>query len=339
MGRKKKFKINKKLKNALVTIAITILIYLLSKTGVFESIDKAIAETGLADIVDTTDTSVVSTVPTVKTNTEIIEKVAQNIQIDSNKLNILFFDVGQADCILVLNKGKCVLIDAGNSGDGEFIVNGIKALGIEKIDYVVGTHIHEDHIGGMSYIVDSFDIGEFYLPYNETTTTTYYKKLLTSLTEKEESIVEINVGDKFSVEDANFEVMAVDHSEPENANNTSIVLELVFGNQKYLFMGDAETEVEDGRKWNDVDVLKVGHHGSNTSTSQEFLNQVAPEISIISVGEGNSYGLPKDKILTRLEKIGTTIYRTDNDGTIQLISDGNTNEIVKIEVNFDSSQN
>ena len=177
MGRKKKFKINKKLKNALVTIAITILIYLLSKTGVLESIDKAIAETGLADIVDTTDTSVVSTVPTVKTNTEIIEKVAQNIQIDSNKLNILFFDVGQADCILVLNKGKCVLIDAGNSGDGEFIVNGIKALGIEKIDYVVGTHIHEDHIGGMSYIVDSFDIGEFYLPYNETTTTTYYKKL------------------------------------------------------------------------------------------------------------------------------------------------------------------
>lgn len=339
MGRKKKRKISKKLKNALITIAITILIYLLSKTGILTAIDKAIAETGLADIVDTTDTSVVSTKPTVKTNTEIVEKVAQNIQIDSNKLNILFFDVGQADCILVLNKGKSVLIDAGNSGDGEFIVNGIKALGIEKIDYVVGTHVHEDHIGGMSYIVDSFDIGEFYLPYNETTTTTYYKKLLTSLTEKEESIIEINVGDKFSVEDANFEVMAVDHSEPENANNTSIVLELVYGNQKYLFMGDAETEVEEGRKWNDVDVLKVGHHGSNTSTSQEFLNQVAPEISIISVGEGNSYGLPKDKILTRLEKIGTTIYRTDNDGTIQLISDGTSNEIVKIDVNFDSSQN
>lgn len=339
MGRKKKRKISKKLKNALLTIAITILIYLLSKTGVLTAIDKAIAETGLADIVDTTDTSIVSTVPTVKTNTEIVEKVAKNIQIDSNKLNILFLDVGQADCILVLNKGKSVLIDSGNSGDGEFIVNGIKALGIEKIDYVVGTHVHEDHIGGMSYIVDSFDIGEFYLPYNETTTTTYYKKLLTSLTEKEESIVEINVGDKFAIEDANFEVMAVDHSEPENANNTSIVLELVYGNQKYLFMGDAETEVEEARKWNDVDVLKVGHHGSNTSTSQEFLNQVAPEISIISVGEGNSYGLPKDKILTRLEKIGTTIYRTDNDGTIQLISDGTSNEIVKIDVNFDSSQN
>lgn len=336
MGRKKKRKINKKLRNALTTITVTLLIYLMSKTGVLTEIDKAIAENGFVNIIDT---SVVDTTSKIKKDTEISEKVAQNIQIDSSKLNILFFDVGQADCILILNKGKSVLIDAGNSGDGELVVNGIKALGIEKIDYVIGTHVHEDHIGGMSDIVNSFDIGEFYLPYNETTTTTYYKKLLTSLIEKKESIVEINVGDKFAIEDAKFEVMAVDNSELENANNTSIVLELEYGNQKYLFMGDAETEVEEARKWNDVDVLKVGHHGSNTSTSQEFLNQVLPEISVISVGEGNSYGLPKDKILTRLEKIGTTIYRTDKDGTIQLISDGNTNEIIKVDVNFDSSQN
>lgn len=336
MGRKKKRKINKKLRNALTTITVTLLIYLMSKTGVLTEVDKAIAENGFVNIIDT---SVVDTTSKIKKDTEISEKVAQNIQIDSSKLNILFFDVGQADCILILNKGKSVLIDAGNSGDGELVVNGIKALGIEKIDYVIGTHVHEDHIGGMSDIVNSFDIGEFYLPYNETTTTTYYKKLLTSLIEKKESIVEINVGDKFAIEDAKFEVMAVDNSELENANNTSIVLELEYGNQKYLFMGDAETEVEESRKWNDVDVLKVGHHGSNTSTSQEFLNQVLPEISVISVGEGNSYGLPKDKILTRLEKIGTTIYRTDKDGTIQLISDGNTNEIIKVDVNFDSSQN
>lgn len=336
MGRKKKRKINKKLRNTLTTITVTLLIYLMSKTGVLTEIDKAIAENGFVNIIDT---SVVDTTSKIKKDTEISEKVAQNIQIDSSKLNILFFDVGQADCILILNKGKSVLIDAGNSGDGELVVNGIKALGIEKIDYVIGTHVHEDHIGGMSDIVNSFDIGEFYLPYNETTTTTYYKKLLTSLIEKKESIVEINVGDKFAIEDAKFEVMAVDNSELENANNTSIVLELEFGNQKYLFMGDAEIEVEEARKWNDVDILKVGHHGSNTSTSQEFLNQVLPEISVISVGEGNSYGLPKDKIVTRLEKIGTTIYRTDKDGTIQLISDGNTNEIIKVDVNFDSSQN
>ena len=336
MGRKKKNKINKKLKDVLITVITFIIIYFLSQTGILAAIDKAIEDTGLADIVDTRDSSVVPTTPEVKANIEIIEKVSQSIQIDQDKLNVLFFDVGQADCILILNQGKTVLIDAGNKGDGELIVNGIKALGIDKLDYVIGTHVHEDHIGGMSYIIESFEIGDFYLPYNETSTTTYYKKLLAALAKKEEPIVEVNVGDKFNLPEANFEIMAIDHSEPENTNNASIVLEMCYGEQKYLFMGDAETEVEESRKWNDVDVLKVGHHGSNTSSSQVFLNQVAPELSIISVGEGNSYGLPKDKIIKRLEKIGTTIYRTDKDGTIQLISDGKTNEIIKIDVSFDS---
>ena len=340
MGRKKKnkFKINKKLKDVLITLITFLIIYFLSQTGILAAIDKAIEDTGLADVVDTRDSSVVSTTPEVKENVEIIEKVSQNIQINPDKLNILFFDVGQADCILILNNGKTALIDAGNNGDGELIVNGITALGIEKLDYVVGTHVHEDHIGGMSYIIDSFEIGDFYLPYNETTTTTYYKKLLASLTRKGEPIVEVNVGDKFELQNATLEVMAVDHSEPENVNNTSIVLEMCYGEKKYLFMGDAEVEVESARKWNDVDVLKVGHHGSNSSTSQEFLEQITPELSIIPVGEGNSYELPKDRIIKRLEKIGTKIYRTDKDGTIQLVSDGASNEIIKIDINFDSSQ-
>lgn len=339
MGRKKKKpKISKKTKEAIIGIVCLIILYFLAEFGVLEKIDKAIADTGLAEIVDTRETSVVETTPQVKTNQEIIEKVSENIVIDSNKLNIIFLDVGQADCQLILYKGKSMLIDAGNSGDGEYIVNGLKGLGITTLDYVIGTHVHEDHIGGMSYIIDSFDIGEFYLPYNATTTTSYYKKLLTSLTTKEESINEVNVGDKINIEDLNFEVMAVDNTEPDNANTSSIVLEMTYGDLKYLFMGDAETENEEARNWNDIDVLKVGHHGSNTSSSEEFLNQVLPEISVICVGEGNSYGLPKDKILNRLENIGSTIYRTDNDGTIQIISDGKTNEVVKIDVNFDSSQ-
>ena len=303
-----------------------------------EKIDDAIRATGLAEIVDTRETSVVETKPQVKTNVEIIEKVSENIAIDKNKLNILFLDVGQADCQLILYKGKAVLIDAGNSNDGEYIVNGLKGLGITKLDYVIGTHVHEDHVGGMSFVIDSFEIGDFYLPYNTTSTTSYYKKLLTALTDKEESINEANVGDKFYIEDLNFEIMSVDNLEPENENISSIVVEMTYGKQKYLFMGDAEDENEEARKWNDVDVLKVGHHGSNTSTTEEFLNQVLPEISIISVGEGNSYNLPKDKILKRLENIESTIYRTDRDGTIQIVSDGNSNEVIKIDVNFDGSQ-
>lgn len=339
MGRKKKkLKISKRTKEAIVGIILLIIVYFLAEYGVLEKIDNAIRETELAEVVDTRETSGVETKPKVKINTEIIEKVSENIVIDNNKLNILFFDVGQADCQLILYKGKSMLIDAGNSNDGEYIVNGLEGLGISKLDYVIGTHVHEDHVGGMSYIIDSFEIGAFYLPYNTTSTTSYYKKLLTALTDKEESINEANVGDKFYIEDLMFEVMSVDNLEPENENVSSIVVEMTYGNQKYLFMGDAEEENEDARNWNDVDVLKVGHHGSNTSSSEGFLNQVLPEISIISVGEDNSYNLPKDKILKRLEDIESTIYRTDRDGTIQLVSDGKTNEIIKIDVNFDGSQ-
>ena len=338
MGRKKKLKISKKTKEVLLGTIALIIIYFLAEYGILEKIDNAIKDTGLAQIVDTEETSNIETKPKVKTNAEIVEKVSESVVIDPNKLNILFFDVGQADSQLILYKGKSMLIDAGNSNDGEEIVNGLKALGITNLDYVIGTHVHEDHVGGMSFIIDSFEIGDFYLPYNETSTTSYYKKLLTSLTEKEESINEANIGDKFYLEDLGFEIMSVDNSEPENTNASSIVLEMTYGQMKYLFMADAEKENEDGRSWNDVDVLKVGHHGSNTSSTEKFLNQVSPEISIISVGEGNSYELPKEKILNRLEKIGTTIYRTDNDGTIQIISDGIKNEVVKIDVDFDGSQ-
>ena len=338
MGRKKKFKINKRTKEAIIGIIFVIVIYFLSKYGILEQIDNAIRDTGLAEIVDTRETSVVETKPQVKTNTEIIEKVSESIVIDNNKLNILFLDVGQADSQLILYKGQSMLIDAGNSTDGEYIVNGLKGLGITKLDYVIGTHVHEDHVGGMSQIIDSFEIGDFYLPYNTTSTTSYYKKILTSLTDKEEAINEANVGDKIHIEDLEVEIMSVDNSQPENENISSIVIEMTLGKQKYLFMGDAEDENEKARNWNDVDVLKVGHHGSNTSSCEEFLKQVMPEISIISVGEGNSYNLPKDKILKRLENIDSTIYRTDLDGTIQIVSDGTTNEVIKIDVNFDGSQ-
>jgi competence protein ComEC len=336
MGRKKK-KINKQLKEFIILILIVLIFVVAQKSGIISNIEKEIETSGIANIVDTSDTSNVSLIPRVKDDTQIITSVSENINIEPSKLNILFFDVGQADCELIISNGQTLLIDAGNSRDGEKIVNAIRGLGISRLDYVVGTHVHEDHTGGMSYIVDSFDIGTFYLPYNTTSTTNFYKKLLTSLTNKKMTITEANIGDKFTVGETNCEIMSVDNSEPENINEESIVIEMSFGTQKYLFMGDAEKVNEDKRQWNDIDVLKVGHHGSNTSSSQKFLEQVLPEISIISVGKDNSYGLPKDKILERLNKIGSTIYRTDNDGTIQLISDGNTNKIVKVNLSLDGN--
>lgn len=336
MGRKKKIT-KKDLKKIYAIIIFIITVILAWKTPALEIINQSIANTGLAEIVDTSKTSNIATVGKVKENIEIQENVSENIIIDNEKLNILFFNVGQADSQLIINNGKTMLIDAGNQKDGELIVNAIKALNIEKLDYVIGTHIHEDHIGGMTDIVNSFEIGSFYLPYNTTTTSNYYKKLLTAMSNKNLSITEAVSGDKITLENATCEIMCVDNSEPENQNLASIVLELSYGNMKYLFMGDAEKENEEERSWNDIDVLKVGHHGSNTSSTEEFLNQVLPEISIISVGKDNSYGLPKDKILKRLENINSKIYRTDTDGTIQIISDGNENIINKIDISFDGN--
>lgn len=328
MARKKKK--SKILLQIIILIILLLLLFFTEQPELFEFLDVVYDEFGVVSAFE-------NTFGGVKKDQEIISRVSEDIIIDKNKLNILFLDVGQADCELIVYKGKTILIDAGNSKDGPKIVNGLKALNINKIDYVIGTHVHEDHIGGMSYIIDEFDIGKFYLPYNTQNTMSYYTKLLNSLNNKNLSINEANIGDKFFIEDIACEIMSVDNSEPEDANLSSIVLEVRYKNLKYLFMGDAEIENEKSRIWNDVDVLKVGHHGSNSSSSEKFLKQVLPEIAVIPVGRDNSYELPKNKVLNRFSKLGTDIYRTDLDGTIQIVSDGNQNEIVKIEISFDGN--
>jgi len=328
MARKKKK--SKLLMQIIILIVLLFLLFITEQPELLEMLDIVYSEFGIVSASE-------NTFGGVKKNQEILSSVSENINIDKTRLNVLFLDVGQADSILIVYDGKTVLIDAGNSKDGEKIVNGIKALGINKLDYVIGTHVHEDHVGGMSYIIDAFEIGKFYLPYNTKNTTSYYSKLLNSLSNKSLSINEAKIGDKFLIEDLMFEIMSVDNTEPENANLTSIVIEMTYKDQKFLFMGDAETPNEKARTWNDIDVLKVGHHGSNTSSSDKFLKQVLPEIAIISVGKNNSYNLPKENIIKRIKNYGTEIYRTDFDGTIQIISDGKTNEIVKIEISFDGN--
>ena len=317
---------NRELQKLLTCIIIFLLLIMAEKSGLFAAVDSEtnkISKTDIAQILN------------YEKKPEIIESVSNNLNIDRSKLNIIYFYVGQADCTLVMQGNSVLLIDSGNSGDGDNVVNALKTLGIEKIDVIVGTHVHEDHIGSMSDIIDNFEVGRFYLPYNATTTTSFYRRLLKSLTVHDMGIEEAIIGEKFNIGNAECEIMTVDNSDPENINEESIVLELRYGTQKYLFMGDAEVKNEASRSWNDIDVLKVGHHGSNTSSSIDFLNQVKPEISIISVGKDNSYGLPKKKIINRLQKINSIVYRTDEDGTIQLISDGNTNEIVKVDINLD----
>ena len=270
---------------------------------------------------------------------DVVTEKADTLDVQKDNLNIFFLDVGQADCTILIYNDKVAMIDAGNVSDGEKIVKCIKDLGIKKLDYVIGTHIHEDHIGGLSKVIDNIEIEKLYLPYNDKNTTNYYKKILKSLQVKEMMIEEALVGDKLMLTDEiEMEIMSVDNNMPEDENDASIVVQVNYKEMEYLFMADATVKVEEARVWEDINVLKVGHHGSNTSSSDKFLNMVKPEISIISVGRDNSYGLPKDKIIKRLNSIGTNIYRTDKVNTIQLVSDGFENRIFEIDACFDGNE-
>ena len=269
-------------------------------------------------------------------NNRNVNNLYSNINIDNSKLNIFYFNVGQADSSLIMYEGKTILIDAGNGSDGEEILNLINAKGIDKIDYLIGTHIHEDHIGGMTDIINNFPVERIFMPHNETDNSDFYSKVRKAIDSKGLSIEIVEQADKFYLnESLAFEILYVDNTEPSEPNNASIVVEVTYGEQEYLFMGDAEETVENKMLnkglLQDIDVLKVGHHGSDTSTTENFLDKILPEISIISVQEGVKYDdIPNAEVLERLED-KSKVYRTDKDGTIWLTSDGKTNSITILE--------
>ena len=253
-------------------------------------------------------------------NEQQVEFVAQE------DLLIDFIDVGQADSILIRNQDEVMLIDAGTNEAGETVVNYLQNLGITKIDYLIGTHPHEDHIGGLDDVINHFDIGQIYMPKIETTTKTF-EDVLDAIETKNLTLTSPNRGDKIELGQAEGEFMTEPILDKDNLNVSSLVLRLEFGNTSYLFMGDAEEENEETINWPKTDVLKVGHHGSSTSSSESFLEQVQPKYAIIMAGKDNSYGLPTQETINKLSNIGSEIYRTDEDGTIQMTSDGNTIQI------------
>lgn len=326
MQKKRRKKFNKKDKKYLYLLFIAVLFIIY--TTVFGNNNETIELPNFL-INNTTET----TVQEITSNSASSNSVAVS---NDSSLEIYFFDVGQADSILIKNNNQNMLIDAGNNSDGRLIVSYLKNdLKIEKLDYIVGTHTHEDHIGGLDDVINSLNVEKIYMPFTSNVSTKTYEDVENAIIEKNLSITNPQVGETFSLGDANFEVMFVDNSEPDEKNDSSIVLKLNFGNQKYLFMGDAETKTESSRDWEKVNVLKVGHHGSNTSSSEKFIKTVSPDIAIISVGPNNSYNLPKNEILERLKKYNSTIYRTDTDGTIYLKSNGLENTINKLNVCLD----
>jgi len=249
---------------------------------------------------------------------------------DSNHLTLHFIDVGQADSMLgILPNGETILIDAGNREDGNSIVRYIKTQQIKKIDYVIATHPHEDHIGGLAEVINSFDIGSIYMPKVTTTTKTFENTML-AIKNKGLKVTTATAGVSIlNVDNLKIELLAPNSSTYEDLNSYSAVTKITFGNTSFLLTGDADN-ISEGEmfKYNlKADLLKVGHHGSSTSTSAEFLKAVAPKFAIISVGKGNTYGHPTQKTLTALKNAGVTTYRTDINGTIVATSDGNNIEI------------
>lgn len=270
-----------------------------------------------------------------ETSNEVEYRQEETVKINPDNLIIHFVDVGQADCILISKNNKYILIDAGNNEDGELLVEYFKELGVKEFEYVIATHAHEDHIGGMDDIINNFNLDHFYMP-DVITTTKTFEDVLDSLLAKEQAFETPNIGDKFKLDDMEFEVLYIGE-EKTDLNNCSIVLKLTYQNTTYLFTGDATDKVEkilinEGKDLSS-DVLKVGHHGSQYSSTAAFLKAVNPRYAIIQVGENNTYDHPKQITLDKLEKLNTLIYRTDKDGTIILTSDGENISFETIKTN------
>lgn len=240
-------------------------------------------------------------------------------------LSVHFIDVGQADAALLLCAGKAMLIDGGNKADSNLIYTYLQKQGITHLDYVVATHAHEDHVGGLSGALTAVStVGHVLSPVTDYNTKAF--RDFVAKTQAHGRQIEIpNAGDTFSLGDATVTVVGPvkKYTDP---NNTSIVLRIVFGETSFLFTGDMESDaetdlIESGAILKST-VLKVGHHGSYTSTSYRFLREVAPSYGVISVGTNNSYGHPHDVVLSRLRDAEVKLYRTDLQGDIICRSDG-----------------
>ncbi|MHB8126651.1 MAG: ComEC/Rec2 family competence protein [Desulfitobacteriaceae bacterium] len=244
-----------------------------------------------------------------------------------DKLRVSYIDVGQGDSILIqVPDGKSILIDAGENDKGNRVVTYLQNQGVKRLDKVIWTHSHADHIGGADVVTRAFDIGQVIMP-KETSTTQTYKDLITAIKTKGLTITEAKAGLKIDLgPKTTIQLVAPNSSGYKDMNDYSVVLSLTYGQNTFLFTGDApalsEHEMISTTFNLKADVLKVGHHGSYSSTSADFLAKVQPKYAIISVGKGNTYGHPANATLAKLIKAGAKIYRTDESGTIVAESDG-----------------
>lgn len=241
------------------------------------------------------------------------------------ELVVHMIDVGQADCFLLIQNEKTALVDCGTRSTGKDAVEYIKALGITELDYVIGTHPHDDHMGGMYDIITNFDVGTIIIPdsRNAEITANWYIKLMKELKTGNYKVDFPEKGDIITLGDAIMQVLSAETDVNGNTNNYSIVFKVTFGQMDMIMTGDAETEIEMNILESGIDIdaeiLKVGHHGSDTSNSEEFLDAITPQYGLISCKVGNKYEHPIKSTMEKLEERNVKVYRTDESGSVIMI--------------------
>ena len=249
---------------------------------------------------------------------------AQNPTPDGSRLTVHYIDVGQADCALLECDGRFMLIDGGNVADSSLVTSYLQKAGVQELDAVVCSHAHEDHVGGLAGVLAVYPTTAVYAP-TRTYSSNCFDDFVYYADQQRLTITIPSPGERWTLGSASVTVLGPVDSYADT-NNTSIVLLVQFGKNRFLFTGDMERDAENDLLESGAnvkaDVLKVGHHGSYSSTSYRFLYEVAPKYAVISVGRDNSYGHPHDEPLSRLHDADATVYRTDQLGSIIATSDG-----------------
>lgn len=240
--------------------------------------------------------------------------------VEAASLKVYYIDVGQGDSqFIVAPSGKTLLIDAGEQATGSSVVSFIQSLGYSRIDYVMASHYHADHLGGLDVVVNALQPSKCYDrggSYSSTQYTQYASACSGKRgTLKKGNTIDLGAGITAKVSQANY---------GSDENGKSIVLKIDYGSLNLLFGGDCTSACEGTFSPGPIEVYKVHHHGSSTSTSTSFINNIVPDVSVIEVGAGNSYGHPTAQTLNRLAGVGSDVYRTDRDGTIPLVSASGT---------------